>query len=146
MLDNCFDMRQGEAETTQDCINCEDIRALPLQNSTKTALDEKMRGYWLFRTSALSEQEIAGIRIVTEGSTGLVRRERSIRQSFRDGERKLAMTVGNRKTESVMRQAVLVITFTQSLTVRSLSQRQIWKASANGTCGTRPMTKLSMKQ
>ena len=48
-LDNCFDTRQGKAEAIQDCINREDIRALPLQNSTKTALDEKMRGYWLIR-------------------------------------------------------------------------------------------------
>ena len=45
--------------------------SLSLQNSTKIALDEKMRGCWLTRTSALSEKEIAGVRIVTEGSTGL---------------------------------------------------------------------------
>ena len=45
--------------------------ALPLQKSTKIALDGKMRGRWVIRTSALSEQEIGGPRIVTEGSTGL---------------------------------------------------------------------------
>ena len=43
---------------------------MPL-SPTKIALDEMMRGYWLIRTSAMSEQEIASIRIVTEGSTGL---------------------------------------------------------------------------
>ena len=45
--------------------------SLSLQNSTKIAYDEKMRGEWLIRTSSLSEQEIAGIRILTEDSTGL---------------------------------------------------------------------------
>ena len=45
--------------------------SLSLQNATKIALDEEMRGYWVIRTLALSEQENAGIRIVTEGSTGL---------------------------------------------------------------------------
>ena len=35
-------------------------------------LNERMRGYWLARTLVLSEQEISGIRIVTEGSTGTV--------------------------------------------------------------------------
>ena len=50
------------------------------------------------------------------------------------------MTAVNKKTEPVTRQAVPVITFTPSPTVRNLSQRQIWKGSTNTTCGTRPMT------
>ena len=61
-------MRQGKAEAIQSISV---VRRWSLQNSSKIALDEKMRGHWHIRTSALSEQEIAGIRIVTEGSTGL---------------------------------------------------------------------------
>ena len=60
LLDDCSDTRQGKAEAIQDYINREEVMSLSLQNSTKIALDEKMRGYWPIRTSALSEQEIAG--------------------------------------------------------------------------------------
>ena len=45
--------------------------SLSLQISTEIAQDEKLRGDWLNRTSALSEQGIAGIRTVAEGGTGL---------------------------------------------------------------------------
>ena len=61
----------------QDYVNREEMMSLSLQNSTKNALDEKMYGYLLFRTSALSEQEIAGIRIVTERERWTVRCEES---------------------------------------------------------------------
>ena len=63
--------------------------SLLLQNSTKSALDQKMRAYWLIRTPALTEQEIASIQIVTEGALGW----RSNRQSFPNGERAFATTV-----------------------------------------------------
>ena len=56
--------------------------SLPLQNSTKIALDEKMRGHWLVRTSALLEQEITGIRIVTDRSTGLSGVKLTIQQTI----------------------------------------------------------------
>ena len=49
-LDNYFDMRQGAAEAIQDYINREEMMSLSLQSSTKSALDEKMRGYWMIRT------------------------------------------------------------------------------------------------
>ena len=84
-----------------------------------------MRGCW-FRTSPLSEQQISGIRIITEGSTGL-----SAVKTSDPTEKTFAMTVANGKTEPVTRQAVLVINFTPLPTVRSLSQRQIWKVSTN---------------
>ena len=58
-------MRQGKADAIQDYINREEMMSLSLQNSTKIACDEKMRGEWLIRTSSLSEQEIAGIRLLT---------------------------------------------------------------------------------
>ena len=81
-LDTYFDMRQGKAEAIQDHINREEMMSLPLQSSTKIALDKKMRGHWLIRTSALSEQEIAGIRMVTEGSTGLSAVKKAIQQTI----------------------------------------------------------------
>ena len=56
--------------------------SLPLQNLTKIALDEKMRGHWLIRTSASSEQKIAGSRNVTEGSTGQSAVKRAIQQTI----------------------------------------------------------------
>ena len=68
-LDNNFDTRQGKAEANQDHVNRKEMMPLSRQNSTKIAPDENMHGYWLIRASALSEQQIAGIRIVTEGST-----------------------------------------------------------------------------
>ena len=129
-LDNHFDMRQGRAEAFQAHINREEMMSLSVQNSTKIALDEKMRGYWLIRTSAFSEQEITGIRIVTEGSTGLSAVKRAIQQTIvsRQRERKFTMTVVDGETEPVTRQAVLVISFTPSPTVRNPSQRQIWES------------------
>ena len=45
--------------------------SLSLQNSTKIALDQKMRGNWFIRTSALTEKEIADTRLIVEGCTGL---------------------------------------------------------------------------
>ena len=61
VLDNYFDMRLGKAEAIQDKINREEMMSVSLQHLTKIALDEKMRGYWLICTLALSEPEIAGI-------------------------------------------------------------------------------------
>ena len=75
-------MTQRKAEAIQDNINREEMMSLSLENSTKIALDEKMRGYWLIRTTALSEKEIADIRIVTEGSTGLSAVKRAIQQTI----------------------------------------------------------------
>ena len=59
------------------------MKSLSLQNSTRIALDEKMRDYWLIQTSALSEQEIAGIPTVTERSTGLSALKKAIQQTHR---------------------------------------------------------------
>ena len=92
---NYIDMRQCEAEAMQDNVNREEMMSLSLQNSTKIALDEKMRGYWRMFTSALSGREIAGVRIITEGSTGLSALNKAIqptivvrrRQEVRDDPR-----------------------------------------------------------
>ena len=54
-LDNYFDMRQGKAESIQDYIFREEILTVALQKDTAIDLDEKIRGYWLMRTSSLTE-------------------------------------------------------------------------------------------
>ena len=58
------------------------MMSLSLKNSAKIALDQKIRGDWLIRTSALSEREIAGIRIFPEGSTGLSPVKTAIHQTI----------------------------------------------------------------
>ena len=67
-LDNYFDMRQGKAESIQDYIFREEILTVALQKDTAIDLDEKIRGYWLMRTSNLTEREISGIKIITQGA------------------------------------------------------------------------------
>ena len=54
-LDNYFDMRQGNAESILDYIFREEILTVALKKDTATGLDEKIRGYWLMRTSHLTE-------------------------------------------------------------------------------------------
>ena len=68
-LDNYFDMRQGKAESIQDYIFREEILTVALQKDTAIDLDEKIRGYWLMRTSNLTEREISGIKIISQGQT-----------------------------------------------------------------------------
>ena len=68
-LDNYYDMRQGKAESIQDNIFREEILTVALQKDTAIDLDEKIRGYWLMRTSNLTEREISGIKIITQGHT-----------------------------------------------------------------------------
>ena len=62
-------MRQGKAESVQDYIFREEILTVALQKDTAINLDEKIRGYWLMRTSNLTEREISGIKIITQGQT-----------------------------------------------------------------------------
>ena len=75
-------MTQRKAEAVQDYINRKVMISLSIQNDRKVRYDEKMRGYWPIRTSALQEQEITGIRIFTEGSTGLSAVRRAIQQTI----------------------------------------------------------------
>ena len=70
-LENYFDMRQGKAESILDYIFREEILTVALNKDTAIDLDEKMRGYWLMRTSNLTEREISGIKIITQGQTQL---------------------------------------------------------------------------
>ena len=81
-LDNYFDMRQGKAESIQDYIFREEILTVALQKDTATNLDEKIRGYWLMRTSNLTEREISGIKIITQGQTQLAQVKKAITQTI----------------------------------------------------------------
>ena len=65
-LDNYFDMRQGKAESILDYIFREEILTVALKKDTAIDLDEKIRGYWLMRTSNLTEREISGIKTITQ--------------------------------------------------------------------------------
>ena len=76
-LDNYFDMRQGKAESIQDYIFREEILIVALQKDTAIDLDEKIRGYWLMRTSNVTEREISGIKIITQGQTQLAQVKKS---------------------------------------------------------------------
>ena len=57
-LDNYFDMRQGKAESIQDYIFREEILTVALKKDTAIDLDKKIRGYWLMRTSNLTDQDV----------------------------------------------------------------------------------------
>ena len=81
-LDKYFDMRQGKAESIQDYIFREEILTVALQKDTAIDLDEKIRGYWLMRTSNLTEREISGIKIITRGLTQLAQVKKAITQTI----------------------------------------------------------------
>ena len=70
-LDNYFDVRQGKAESILDYIIREEILTVALKKDTAIDLDEKIRGYWLMRTSNLTEREISGIKTITQVQTHL---------------------------------------------------------------------------
>ena len=69
-------MIQGKAESMLDNIFREEIPTVALKKDTAIDLDEKIRGYWLMRTSNLTEREISGIKIITQGQTELAQVKR----------------------------------------------------------------------
>ena len=75
-LDNYFDLRQGKAESKQDYIIRQEILTVALLKDTAIDLDEKIRGYWLMRTSNLTEREISGMKIITQGQTHLAQEKK----------------------------------------------------------------------
>ena len=77
-MDNYFDMRQGKAESIVNYIFREGILAVALEKDTSIDLDEKIRGYWLMRTSNVTEREICGIKIITQGQTQLAQVKEAI--------------------------------------------------------------------
>ena len=100
-LDNYFDMRQGQAESIQDYIFREEILTVALQKDTAIDLDEKIRGYWLMRTSNLTEREISGIKIINQVQTQLaqVKKKPSPRQLLQRNMRKSGMISVRQETE-----------------------------------------------
>ena len=81
-LDNYFDMRQGKAESILDYMLRVEILTVALRKDTAIDLDEKIRGYWLMRTSNLTEREISGIIIITQGQTQLAQVKKAITQTM----------------------------------------------------------------
>ena len=81
-LDNYFDVRQGKAESVLDYIFREEILTVALKKDTAIDLDDKIRGYWLMRTSNLTEREISGIKIITQVQTHLVQVKKAITQTI----------------------------------------------------------------
>ena len=81
-LDNYFDMRQGKAESILDYIFREEILTVAVKKDTAIHLDEKIRGYWLMRTSNLTEREISGLKIITQGQTQLAQVKKAITQTI----------------------------------------------------------------
>ena len=81
-LDNYFDMRQGKAENIQDYIFREEILTFALKKDTAVDLDEKIRGYWLMRTSNLTEREISESRSSLRGRHSSNRSKKAITQTI----------------------------------------------------------------
>ena len=81
-LDHYSDMRQGKAESILDYIFREEILTVALKKDRAVDLDEKIRGYWLMRTSNLTEREISGIKIITQGQTQLAQVNKAITQTI----------------------------------------------------------------
>ena len=81
-LDKDFDMRQGKAENIQDYIFREEILTVALKKDTAIDLDEKIRGYWVMRTPNLTDREVTGIKIITQGQTQLAQIKKAITQTI----------------------------------------------------------------
>ena len=80
--DNYFDMRQRKAESILDYVFREETVTVALKKDTAIDLDEKIRGYWLIRTSNFTEREVSGIKIITQGQTQLAQVRKAITQTI----------------------------------------------------------------
>ena len=112
-------MRQGKAESIQDYIFREEILTVALQKDTAIDLDEKIRGYWLMRTSNLTEREISGVKIITQGQTQLAQVKKAITQKSgmisvrQETERETALVDTLRPRISIFMETVMMIKLTQ---------------------------------
>ena len=114
-LDDHSDMRQGKAESILDYIFREEILTVALKKDTAIDLDEKIRGYWLMRTSNLTEGEISGIKIITQGRHNSHRSKRpSPRRSLQRSVTKSGMISVRQETE---RETVLVDTLRPRISI-----------------------------
>ena len=99
-LDNNFDLRQGKAESKQDYMIRQEILTVALLKDTAIDLDEKIRGYWLMRTSNLTEREISGMKIITQKQTQLAQvKKPSPRRLLQRNVRKSGMISEKQETE-----------------------------------------------
>ena len=82
-LGNYFDMRQGKAESILDYIFREEILTVALKKDTAIDLDEKIpRILADENVSNLTEREISGIKIITQGQTQLAQVKKAITQTI----------------------------------------------------------------
>ena len=65
-----------------DHIFREEIPTVALKKDTANDPDVKIGGYWLMRTSNLTEREISGIKIITQGQTQLAQVKKAITQTI----------------------------------------------------------------
>ena len=76
-------MRQGKAESILDYIFREEILTVALRRTQPLISMRKSEGYWLMRTSNLTEREISGINIITQvGRHNSRRSKKSITQTI----------------------------------------------------------------
>ena len=99
-LGNYFDMRQGKAESIQDCIFREEILTVALKKDTAIDLDEKIRGYWLMRTSNLTDEKFLESRSSLRGRRSSCRLRRpSPRRLSQRSVRRSGMICEKQETE-----------------------------------------------
>ena len=82
-LDNYFDMRQGKAESILDYISHEEILTVALKKDTAIDLDEKIRGYWLMRTSNLTQTQLAQVKRAIS-QTIVAKKREEVRDDLRE--------------------------------------------------------------
>ena len=114
-LDNYFDMRPGKAESILDYIFREQILTVALKKDTAIDLDEKIRGYWLMRTSNLTEREISLSRLSLRGrQSSRSSRRPSPRRLLQRNVRKSGMISVRQETE---RETALVDTLRPRISI-----------------------------
>ena len=139
-LDNYFDMRQGKAESIQDKILREEILTVALKKDTAIDLDEKIRGYWLMRTSNLTDREVSGSKIITQGQAQFPQIKKAItqtivakkREEVRDNLREAGDTAQDRP-EGYAEAPTVHLDGDRMMTKRRGSQNQSRTAQNNGT-------------
>ena len=116
-LGNYFDMRQGKAESILDYIFREEILTVALKKDTAIDLDEKIpRILADENVSNLTEREISGIKIITQGQTQLaqVKKRPSPRRLLQRNVRKSGMISMRQETE---RETALVDTLRPRISI-----------------------------
>ena len=139
-LDNYFDMRQGKAESILDYVFREEILTVALKKDTAIDLDEKIRGYWLMRTSNLTEREISGIKVITQGQTQFAQVKKASTQTIvakrREEVRDDLREAGDRRETALvdtLRPRISISMETVMMTKRTGFQNQSQIVKSSGT-------------